>query len=208
MLEPIIEEPVIIPDEEPIIIPAEEPIIIPAEPVIIPEETVIIPEETVILPDEAIIDGSVVDSVVEGVRVAGPEMAGLRRHNMDPHMGSPEYIREFGKLYPFAMVDFELPETFIGDATDGEHHVTPGAETHEYATPHECTHCSELELRINALEAELASLVGLRDGSSYNGGRRSYTGYGDYTGYDDYDSLFNYDYSNDYQGDGNYGSYY
>ena len=51
--------------------------------------------------------------------IAAPVVA-MRQHDMDPSMDSKDYLKEFAELYPFAMVDFELPSTHINDATNGE----------------------------------------------------------------------------------------
>lgn len=96
--------------------------------------------------------------------------AGLRRHSA--HMGDPFYMSEFAKLYPFAMVDFEKPETHMRNdpvqrATDGEHKVTHAPDRHYFAEPEECFDCTELEQRILILEAELNNLIGQRGQTNY-----------------------------------------
>ena len=61
------------------------------------------------------------------------------------------------------MVDFELEHTHmpfdeVQKATTGEHVVTKGPEAYYNAEPAECVDCTELELRIASLEAELSAL--------------------------------------------------
>ena len=84
--------------------------------------------------------------VVEGFNPENDmELVGIRRHNMDPMMEDDDYLEKFAELYPFAMVDFERPSTFIGDATNGEFVVAEPREKHAYTTPEECEYCTELE---------------------------------------------------------------
>ena len=78
----------------------------------------------------------------------------MRSHDVD--MDSKDYLKEFAELYPFAMVDFEIPESHINDATDGEFHVPERKDYHTYAEPQECSMCADLEERIAELERQLA----------------------------------------------------
>ena len=94
--------------------------------------------------------------VVDGFNMDNPmELVGIRKHNIDPMAGDDDYYSKFVALYPFAAVDFEVPETHIGDATNGEFVVPEDKSKHEYAVPTECTDCLELEAKIMMLEADL-----------------------------------------------------
>ena len=97
------------------------------------------------------------------------ELVGIRRHNMDPvEDEQSDYLKKFIELYPFAAVDFEIPESYINDATDGEFVVTDHDATHRYAEPEECTYCADLQERIDQLEY-LIDLERRLGGRSYSG---------------------------------------
>ena len=90
-------------------------------------------------------------------------LVGLRRHDMHPmkthmdeddpeHMEEDDYIQKFIELYPFAAVDFEKPESFINDSTDGEFVVNDNLDYHKFAEPSECNPCAGMQERIEQLE--------------------------------------------------------
>ena len=91
--------------------------------------------------------------MVEGFDMKNPmALVGIRKHDMDPMMDEEDdYIEKFAALYPTAMVDFEIPHTHIGDATDGEFYRAEPQTTHLYTKPEECDACGELEDKIEEL---------------------------------------------------------
>lgn len=94
--------------------------------------------------------------MVKGFNPDNPmALVGIRKHDIDPMAGDDDYLSNFAKLYPFAMVDFHQPHTHINDATDGEFHHPKPAEEHYYAEPEECDDCKGLEQRVEELEYDL-----------------------------------------------------
>ena len=62
----------------------------------------------------------------------------IKRRDVHTEEDRERYIAEHIIQYPWLFVDFEIEESHINDATDGEHHKTPGKSTHDYAKPREC----------------------------------------------------------------------
>ena len=65
-----------------------------------------------------------------------------------PNTHSTVYLDKLKREVPFAFVDFQKPESMIGDATTGVHVVTTHPEEHYYAEPKECHVCHEFADRI------------------------------------------------------------
>ena len=65
-----------------------------------------------------------------------------------PNTHSTVYLDKLKREIPFAFVDFQKPESHIGDATTGEHKVTAHPEEHYYAEAKECHVCHEFADRI------------------------------------------------------------
>ena len=67
----------------------------------------------------------------------------IRRNEVITDADREEYLEAIKKQYPWAFVDFEIEDSHINDATNGEHHKTPGPETHLYARPSVCEKCRQ-----------------------------------------------------------------
>ena len=67
----------------------------------------------------------------------------IKRDEVITDADREEYLEAIIKQYPWAFVDFEIEDSHINDATNGEHHKTPGPETHLYARPSVCEKCRQ-----------------------------------------------------------------
>ena len=65
-----------------------------------------------------------------------------------PNTHSKAYLDKLKREIPFAFVDFQKPESHIGDATTGEHVITTSPKEHYYAEPKECHVCGAFADRI------------------------------------------------------------
>ena len=66
----------------------------------------------------------------------------IKRSEINNTEDEERYLMESIELYPFLFVDFEILESQINDATDGEFVVTPPPEFHADARPRQCADCS------------------------------------------------------------------